>query len=217
MIKAILFDMDGLMFDTETLATEAFIYSGKQNSVDITPEETHKVLGFTKEKIYNFFEEYFNGMADGRKIVSDHYKYMDKILFTEGPKKMYYVEELLQYLVDKNYKIAVASSSDLNIIKNNLEKTNLVKYIDVVASGEEVKNGKPAPDIFLLAASRLEVLPKECIVLEDSKSGILAAKAAGMKPIMIPDIYNPEKEFKKIPYKIIDNLSEVIPILENLT
>lgn len=217
MIKAVLFDMDGLMFDTETLATECFIYSGKQNGIDITPEETHKVLGFTKEKIYDFFEEYFKGKVDGRKIVADHYKHMDKILFTEGPKKMYYVEELLQYLASENYKIAVASSSDLDVIKNNLEKTNLAKYIDVIASGEEVKNSKPAPDIFLLAANRIGISPEECIVLEDSKSGILAAEAAGMKPIMVPDLYKPEGEFKKIPYKIIDNLSEVIPILENLT
>ena len=167
-IKAVLFDMDGLMVDTESLSTEAFINSAKVQGYNMTKEETLKVLGFTKANIYQFWIDYFQGTnVDGKKLVDDHYEYIENVLYTVGPEKMPYVEELLKYLKENNYKIAVASSSDTADIKNNLEKTKLEKYIDEIASGAEVENGKPAPDVFLLAAKRLGVDAKDCLILED--------------------------------------------------
>ena len=120
-IKAILFDMDGLMIDTESLSTEAFINSAKAQGYNMTKEETLKVLGFTKASIYQFWIDYFQGTnVDGKKLVDDHYEYIENVLYTVGPEKMPYVEELLKYLRENNYKIAVASSSDTADIKNNL-------------------------------------------------------------------------------------------------
>ena len=148
-IKAVLFDMDGLMVDTESLATEAFIYSAKKQGYKMTREETLLVLGFTTKSIYEFWENYFKDSdVNGKQLVDDHYKYIENILFTTGPKKMPFIEELLIYLKDNNYKVAVASSSNMNHIVNNMKKTGLIKYIDELASGAEVKNGKPAPDVF---------------------------------------------------------------------
>ena len=180
-IKAVLFDMDGLMVDTESLATEAFIHSAKKQGYEMTREETLLVLGFTTKSIY---------------------------------KKMPFIEELLIYLKDNNYKVAVASSSNMNHITNNMEKTGLVKYIDELASGAEVKNGKPAPDVFLLAAERLGVKPEECLVLEDSKAGVIAGSTAGAKVIMVPDMFEPDEICKEKAYKIVENLGEVIKLLD---
>ena len=214
-IKAVLFDMDGLMIDTESLSTEAFINSAKAQGYNMTKEETLKVLGFTKANIYQFWIDYFQGTnVDGKKLVDDHYEYIENVLYTVGPKKMPYVEELLKYLRENNYKIAVASSSDTADIKNNLEKTKLEKYIDEIASGAEVENGKPAPDVFLLAAERLDVDPKDCLILEDSKAGIKAGKASGAMVFMVPDMFTVDKECEDTADRILTNLGEVIEILE---
>lgn len=214
-IKAVLFDMDGLMVDTESLSTEAFINSAKAQGYNMTKEETLKVLGFTKANIYQFWIDYFQGTnVDGKKLVDDHYEYIENVLYTVGPEKMPYVEELLKYLKENNYKIAVASSSDTADIKNNLEKTKLEKYIDEIASGAEVENGKPAPDVFLLAAKRLGVDPKDCLILEDSKAGIKAGKASGAMVFMVPDMYTVDKECEDTADRILTNLGEVIGILE---
>ena len=214
-IKAVLFDMDGLMVDTESLSTEAFINSAKAQGYNMTKEETLKVLGFTKANIYQFWIDYFQGTnVDGKKLVDDHYEYIENVLYTVGPGKMPYVEELLKYLRENNYKIAVASSSDAADIKNNLEKTKLEKYIDEIASGAEVENGKPAPDVFLLAAKRLGVDAKDCLILEDSKAGIKAGKASGAMVFMVPDMYTVDKECEDTADRILTNLGEVIEILE---
>lgn len=214
-IKAVLFDMDGLMVDTESLSTEAFINSAKAQGYNMTKEETLKVLGFTKANIYQFWIDYFQGTnVDGKKLVDDHYEYIENVLYTVGPEKMPFVEELLKYLKENNYKIAVASSSDTADIKNNLEKTKLEKYIDEIASGAEVENGKPAPDVFLLAAERLDVDPKDCLILEDSKAGIKAGKASGAMVFMVPDMFTVDKECEDTADRILTNLGEVIEILE---
>ena len=214
-IKAVLFDMDGLMVDTESLSTEAFINSAKAQGYNMTKEETLKVLGFTKANIYQFWIDYFQGTnVDGKKLVDDHYEYIENVLYTVGPEKMPYVEELLKYLIENNYKIAVASSSDTADIKNNLEKTKLEKYIDEIASGAEVENGKPAPDVFLLAAKRLGVDAKDCLILEDSKAGIKAGKASGAMVFMVPDMFTVDKECEDTADRILTNLGEVIEILE---
>ena len=214
-IKAVLFDMDGLMVDTESLATEAFIHSAKKQGYDMTKEETLLVLGFTTRSIYDFWENYFkNSDVSGKRLVDNHYKYIEDILFTTGPRKMPYIEQLLKYLKNSNYKVAVASSSSMNHIINNMEKTGLKKYIDEFASGAEVENGKPAPDVFLLAAKRLGVKPEECLVLEDSKAGVIAGSSAGAKVIMVPDMFKPDEVCKEKAYRIVNNLGEVISILE---
>lgn len=214
-IKAVLFDMDGLMVDTESLSTEAFINSAKAQGYNMTKEETLKVLGFTKANIYQFWIDYFQGTnVDGKKLVDDHYEYIENVLYTVGPEKMPYVDELLKYLKENNYKVAVASSSDTADIKNNLEKTKLEKYIDEIASGAEVENGKPAPDVFLLAAERLDVDPKDCLILEDSKAGIKAGKASGAMVFMVPDMFTVDKECEDTADRILTNLGEVIEILE---
>lgn len=214
-IEAVLFDMDGLMVDTESLSTKALISCAKKQNYDMTREETLQVLGFTEKSIYEFWDNYFkDSYVDGIKLADDHYEYIEKILFTTGPDKMPYIEELLKYLKENKYKVAVASSSDIDHIENNMEKTGLGKYIDKMASGQEVPNGKPAPDVFLLAAERLGVDPKNCLVLEDSKAGVKAGRAAGATVFMVPDMFTPDEECKQTAHRIVKDLGEVIKILE---
>ena len=218
MKKAVIFDMDGLMFDTETLSVDIWIYAAEKQDYKMPREMALSILGSNKEQIYSTFKEYFknNRDFDVDRYMDDYYKYMGECLFRDGPKKKYYIEEILKYLKDNNIPVAVASSSDRDYIDNNLEKTKLTSYINEIVSGCEVEKSKPNPDIFLKAADKLSVKAEECIVLEDSKNGILAGNSAGMTVIMVPDLYEAEESVKeKIDY-IAKDLLEAKKIIENL-
>lgn len=217
MVKAVIFDMDGLMFDTETLSMNMWIKAALDQNYDMKLDVALKILGSNKESIYNFFKDYFknNKDFDVDRYMEDYYRYMDEYLFKKGPEKKFFIKEILDFLKENNILTAVASSSELNYINNNLEKTDLDRYIDEKVSGSDVKQSKPFPDIFLEAARKLGVNPEECIVLEDSKNGVIAGKSAGMKVIMIPDLYNPEDDVKnKVDY-IAKDLEVAKKIIED--
>lgn len=218
MKKAVIFDMDGLMFDTETLSVDIWVYAAKKQDYKMPRDIALNMLGLNKEQIHNAFREYFkdNTKFDVDRYMDDYYEYMGEYLFNDGPEKKYYIEEILKYLKENNIPVAVASSSEKEYINNNLEKTKLTGYIDEIVSGCEVKKSKPNPDIFLKVAEKLSVNPDECIVLEDSKNGILAGNSAGMTVIMVPDLYKAEENIKeKIDY-IAKDLFEAKNIIENL-
>lgn len=218
MKKAVIFDMDGLMFDTEKLSVDMWILAAFDQNYKMPRKVALSILGSNKEQIYNTFNEYFKDEKDFNvdKYLEDYYRYMGEHLFNEGPEKKYYIEELLQYLEENNIPVAVASSSDRRYIDNNLEKTGLKKYINEIVSGCEVEKSKPNPDIFLKAAEKLGVAPEDCIVLEDSKNGILSGNSANMTVIMVPDLYEAEESIKdKIDY-IVKDLSEAEVVIEKL-
>lgn len=218
MIKAVLFDMDGLMFDTETLSIKVFQEVARRQGFEMPLEDILKVIGFKKEAIYDFYREYYEDREDldSDKLVDDYHDRMKEILFSKGPDKKPYLDECLEELKNSSYKIAVASSSGMDQIKNNLDKHNLGGMIDVLASGQEVLKGKPEPDVFLLAAKRLGVEPSECLVLEDSKYGVMAAEKADMKVVMIPDVYQPETYIKEKTHAVVETLKEIPTIIKDI-
>ena len=115
--------------------------------------------------------------------------------------------EILETCKALQIKTAVASSSPMEQIKANLSRTGTDVFFDALVSGEEVKKGKPAPDIFLLAAERIHVPPASCLVFEDSPHGIAGAAEGGFVPVMIPCLLPPTEENKKVAY-IYKNLRE---------
>ncbi len=125
--------------------------------------------------------------------------------------------ELLDYLQTNNYKITVATSTESAKVKYYFDKSGLNEYIDKIVCGDMVKKGKPEPDIYLKASELLGLAPADCLALEDSPNGILSAHRAGIRPVMIPDLIEPDDALRKIIFAEVPTLSHVIELLNMRT
>lgn len=215
MIKGIVFDMDGLMFDTERIAMDGWDYAASMMGVVIPREIQIKVLGLTEESSKQLFEEYLGKDFDFYKAkdlrISYAYSYIEK----NGVPLKKGLIELLDYLKANNYTIAVATSTEKEKAEYLIKKAGVYEYFNAVICGNMIKNGKPEPDIYLKASELIGIHPSECLALEDSINGILSADRAGLKPVMIPDIVQPNEDIKKLLYANLTTLLDVIDLLKN--
>ena len=124
--------------------------------------------------------------------------------------------EILKFFEENGVKMAIASSSSIEVITKNLERADIKKYFSAIVSGDDVEHGKPAPDIFLKAAEKINLPASECYVFEDSFNGIRGAYAAGCTPVMIPDTVQPTDEIKKLCAGIYPNLLDAMNAIKNL-
>ena len=196
MIKAVIFDMDGVMIDSELVQSKAFeavikeygkvpVYneSGVVHTIGIRSRENWEVI---KKK--HSIEEETDILIEKRRAI------YGQLLETEI-KPMPGLLELLALLKKHKVKIALASSSNLKHIDLVLSRLNIRDYFEVIVSGDMVQKGKPFPDVFEETARRLRVLPAKCLVLEDTESGVNAAKDAGMNVIVIPNRFTQNQDF----------------------
>ena len=213
MWKAVIFDMDGLMFDTEFLVVKAWDKVGQDLGVGKLGFMINKALGTNADKTRELFYEEFKGKVDYDQVTKLSREYIYDYYDKNGIPVKEGLYELLDYLKEKNYKLAVASSSRRESVLHHLEDAKVTDYFDAIVCGDMIKNSKPAPDIYLKAAEELGVDPSECIALEDSPNGIRSANNAGMKVIMVPDLVEPDKEISDIIYLKLDNLKQAIKVL----
>ncbi len=206
---AVIFDMDGLLFDTERLYIEQSRISEKEFGLEI-PEEVHwqaigKTLGDAQKVYAERYGRAFR-VEDFMHLTKDLvYRYIEKNGLPIKPGAL----ELLKELKERDFCIILASSSPRWMIEKNLNLSGMVDFFHFIVSGEDVQRGKPAPDIFLHAAALAGAAPAECVVLEDSNNGIRAAFAAGMRPIMVPDIKPPEPDVAEMADEVCGDLIEV--------
>ncbi|MDD3183736.1 MAG: HAD family phosphatase [Anaerostipes sp.] len=215
MIEAVIFDMDGLMFDTETLAVPAWEWVAKELGYPIQEEHVYNIFGKGVDQIENYFSEICHGNFDFETSWNMKLNYVTDWVKENGVPIKSGLINLLEYL-NGDYKMAVASSTNGSEVNRYLKMAEVDTYFDTVISGDMVKKGKPAPDIFLKAASTIGVQPQNCLVLEDALSGIAAASAAGMKSIMIPDKIEPDERTRQLCLCEKQNLNEVIDVLEKM-
>lgn len=183
-IQAVLFDMDGVLVDSEPIYFEIERSSFLHFGASVDEEEHHGYVGITLETMWRRVLDKHRIHAGLEQVLSHHKEMVLTALARhERLEAMPDVECLLRYLQERQVPLAVASSSPRALIEIIMERTGLGKYFDVVVSGEEVDRGKPAPDIFLRAAGLLNAEPASCLVIEDSRNGVQAAKSAGMRCI----------------------------------
>lgn len=202
-MKGAIFDMDGLLFDTEKLYQAGWKEIGKQHGIDMPTELARSFAGASKESVIERLSTTFS--IDGQAFFDEVFAYVTKHSLSDLQLKPG-VKEILDYFSSQHIKMAVASSSTKDLIARNLKNAQIDSYFMTSVSGQEVECGKPAPDIFLLAAKRMHLDPSACFVFEDAINGVLAGLAAGAQTIMIPDLIPPKEEFYTTTYGVFDSL-----------
>ncbi len=215
-MKTIVFDMDGLMFDTERVFVEAWDYAGEKIGIGKAGYMTLKTLGLNRQKSQEVWEREFGSGYDSEALRRYTKEYLtDYYANNRVPvKRGLYV--LLNYLKTKSYRLAVASSSPRWEVERHLKDAGVFEYFEVVVCGDMIERSKPEPDIYLAACAQLGVKPEECWALEDSKSGLVSAARAGCTPIMVPDLWQPDTEARQIAAKIFEDLEKVKKYFEGL-
>ena len=184
MIKAVIFDMDGVLVNSEPYHFEVEKQLLRELGISITDEELESFVGLALDKMWGRLKK-SHGLKDSIDSLAEkdtesrvsYFASLEKLEPIEG------VRELIRNVRDGGLKTAVASSSHSRLISTVLEKTGLSEYFPVIVSGVDMEHGKPSPDIFIKTAEILGTGTEECLVIEDSLNGVTAAKAAGMKCI----------------------------------
>lgn len=198
MLKGAIFDMDGLMFDTERIYRESWKILAGEFGQTHNPEFPAAVAGTSGETMRKVVHKYYPDL-DPEIFINACYKKVSDVTSAEIPIKPG-LGKILKLFKKSGIRMAVASSSQLPVIERNLKTSGVAQYFDVVVSGinPDIRAGKPAPDIFLYAAMQLGIDPQDCYVFEDSLNGIRAGHAAGATAVMIPDTMEPTEEIRRI-------------------
>ncbi len=209
-MKAVIFDMDGVLFDTERLCMDSWCALAKEQGIADMGIVFPKCIGRNAADTEVIVSEYYGESFDYdsfRKQASDWFWQYIK---DNGLPVKTGVKEMLAYLKQAGYAIGLASSTRYSSVVNHLKEACIMDYFSVIVTGDMVKHSKPQPDIYLLACERLGVEPEEAYAIEDSYNGIRSAYAAGMKPVMVPDLLEPDEEMKRLSFLICKNLSEAL-------
>lgn len=197
-MKAVVFDMDGVLFDTERLGFAAWDYVSEKMNVPPASELAFQTLGMTAPAVDRVLKAHYgNDFNISRfRLLCREYTY--RYFAENGVPQKPYLKESLAMLKAAGFKIALASSTASAGVCRNLKDADIETDFDSVICVDMIKNSKPAPDIYLAAARSLGVLPAECFAVEDSKNGVLSAYRAGMKVIMVPDLWGGDEETDKL-------------------
>ena len=209
--KAVIFDMDGLLFDTEIVYYEASQMVADQMGFPYDKELYLKYLGVSDEEVWANYHQIFAsfGKNNVQKFINDAYEETIRRFSLGAVQLKPGVIELLDFLEEHRIPKVVASSNQRHIIELLLEKNQLTNYFETIVSAENVKRAKPNPEIFLLAHEYLGTKKQETLVLEDSKNGILAAASAEIPVIMIPDLLAPSEDLQQKTLAVLSSLHEV--------
>ena len=215
-IKAVIFDMDGILIDTERISFNAFKEVLSGYNYDMCEEFYLTMIGRNTKSIKELMLKEYGSDFPFEEIYDKKVKIAVDTIERDGVAMKPGVHELINYLNEKDYKIAVATSTRRERAHYLLEQIKIKDKVDYIICGDQVENSKPDPEIFLKAAKGLNMEPENCIVIEDSDAGILAASRAGMKGINVPDMKMPDDNMKKTAFKICNNLIGVKEYLESI-
>lgn len=214
--ELVIFDMDGLMFDTERLAGECHNKAAKEFGYSLPMDLRLSLIGGNSQRNAKLIREVMGEDYPKEKIGALSMKYRFEYLEKNGLTIKDGLIELLEYLKEENIKIAVASSSNRDIIDYYLKLTHLENQFDYIMSGDHVVHSKPEPEIFLQVCEYFQIAPENTLVLEDSKNGILAAHNGHIPVICVPDMIFHDKEIFALTYATVSNLHKVKTLLMGL-
>lgn len=208
-IKGVLFDMDGVILDTEKLYTRFWVEAAQSLGYPMTHEMALGMRSLSRQAGEKQLKAYLGEDTDYYAVRETRIKMMEEFIEENGVELKPGIHELLDFLKGNGIKTSVATSSPLDRTKKYLTQVGLVDSFDTLVSGHMVPHGKPEPDIYIYAAENLGLKPEECVVLEDSPTGLLAAFRAGCVPVMVPDQDQPDEEVKSRVYTVVKDLLSI--------
>lgn len=218
MINAVIFDMDGLLIDTEKDLYRCWDQAMREYGFELTHRQLLDIRSMAPEFAYPMFSELF-----GERMVREYWdirshrkQLMAEYVQKYGVQKKKGVDRLLEYLQGNGYKTAVATASDEERTRNYLGQVGLYEKFDRILCAASLPHGKPMPDVYLYACGQLHENPENCLALEDSDNGALSAHRAGCPVVMVKDLAEPRPDTAEYLYGVADDLEGVIPMLERM-
>lgn len=212
-IKGAIFDMDGTLLDTEKLYTKFWAQAAVDCGYDMKPEDALSLRSLGKNDTIAKFKSFFGDLFKYDPVYNRRVELMEKFIEENGVELKKGAAEILTYLKENGYKIALATSSPYERAVKQLSSVGILGFFDGFACGPMVKKGKPAPDIYLLAAKKIGLQPHQCIAVEDSPTGIMSAKNAGCKPVLVPDLDEPDPQIRELLFACCESLDKIRDIL----
>ncbi|MFK7891820.1 MAG: HAD family hydrolase [Granulosicoccus sp.] len=213
--SAVVFDMDGLLIDSEKPALQTFLSTCKQFDLTDSDHLYTRLLGTNQAATQRILESALGSQIDISAFI-EQWETRYQAAIEQGVALMPGVGQLLSYLEHHGIPKAVATSTSSDKALGKLDKAGLLDRFVSVTGGDQVNAGKPAPDLFLAAAISLQTTAGQCIALEDSPNGVRAAVAAGMHTIQIPDLVQPDDDLLKLGHAVLPNLQSVPDYLQSL-
>ena len=207
--KAVIFDMDGVIFDTEKVYLDIWIEVFEKYGYKMTKELYVNVMGTGRKNVIKTFLENFGDDLPIEKMYEEKDNQLFYIIENQGIPLKEGVKEQFSMLKEKDYKIALATSAKRERVEKQIKDKWLKESFDAIVCGDDVEKGKPSPDIFLKAAKEIDVEPENCFVVEDSPAGIKAVFSGGMKGIHVEDLKEADEDILKYCEKNFKNLQEI--------
>lgn len=208
-MPAIVFDMDGVLIDSERLVLQAWRHVGEELGISGLEELFYRAIGTTHAHTATLFAEAYGDSVDYPGFRDRVRSYFYDVLTVNGAPLKTGVIELLDWLKSEGWRVGLASSSREVAVRLNLERTGLLSYFQVIVAGDMLKVSKPAPDIYLRACAELGVAPASAFAVEDSYNGVRAAHAAGMHTVMVPDMVPATEEMRALAETVLPDLLHV--------
>lgn len=212
-IYGVLLDMDGVVLDTEKLYARFWAEAARALGYPMTYEQALGMRSLNSAAGQAKLESYFGPGVSRAQMRDKRVELMDAYVAEYGVEAKPGIHELLDYLKGQGIRTAIATSSPMPRATAYLGSLDLLDKFDRICSGHDVKQGKPAPDIYLHAAASIGIPPENCLAIEDSPAGILSAHCAGCWPVLVPDLDGSDEEMRKILYAEADSLSDIIHLL----
>lgn len=212
--SAIIFDMDGLLINTEATSRWAWDQALAEHGYRMSDVIYRQFIGLVIDDRLKILHEHFGATFPSKSVMARRIELGDSLEIEQGLSVKPGALELIQKLTIKGWPLALATGTYAPRTHRRLESIGLAQSFKVIVTGDQVKNGKPDPDIFLEASQQLAIPAARCLVFEDSCAGVQAAHAAGMQVIMVPDMQQPSPEVAKLAYRILPTLNQAIDLVD---
>ncbi|MFT4103929.1 MAG: HAD family phosphatase [Burkholderiaceae bacterium] len=214
-LRAVIFDMDGLMLDTERVSLQAWTLASEELGARMPESLAYGIIGMNRAGSHAFLRQHLGEDFPLAELAERTHAHYLRILDTEGIRLKAGLDGLLAWLGEAGIPCAVATSTRHHLAIDKLDRAGIVGHFTHIVGGDQVAHGKPAPDIYLEAARRLEVPAGQCIALEDSINGVRSAHAAGVPVILVPDLVQPPPEVVALACAALPSLAQARAVIES--